>query len=171
MHFKLSSGKCRHLSRPQCNWFPRSLHRRFCMRLEPSGIILLLLGPQWVSLLVVCDSFLPNYFKNQLATTHVNAIDQALKNKQGIYSLNGRTSHRTISCSFEAATQSLLRWQEPWQQHCRDTCQVSNRYDHYDMQYRGFGTSQRFGGRTFYRLVNRGPDLYSTTVASLNLPS
>ena len=49
-----------------------------------------------------------------------------------------------------------LNWQAPRQQRCRDACQISERYDHYNIQSRGFKTS-RSCDNTSYRLVSRGP--------------
>ena len=45
-------------------------------------------------------------------------------------------------------------WQTHRQRHCRDACQIAERYDHHNTQSRGFGTY----AKTFYRLVNTGPD-------------
>ena len=58
-------------------------------------------------------------------------------------------------------------WQAPWQHCCQDACQISERYDHYNIQSRGFEDFTRFGGKTSYRLVNRGPDLCFTFVTSV----
>ena len=65
-----------------------------------------------------------------------------------VYSLSGRTSYRKISWSLEAARFSLdfsnrsWIWQTPGQQRCRDACQISERRDRYNIQSRGFETSQ-----------------------------
>ena len=39
---------------------------------------------------------------------------------------------------------------------CRDACQISKRYCHYNMHSHGFETSRDFGDMTSYRLVNGG---------------
>ena len=52
---------------------------------------------------------------------------------------NGRTSYRKISWSLEAERFGFIVfnrseiWQAPWQQRCRDACQISKRYDYWDM--------------------------------------
>ena len=51
-------------------------------------------------------------------------------------------------------------WQASWQQRCRVACQISERYDYHNIQYRGFETLRDFGGKTSYRLVNRGPGAF-----------
>ena len=33
-------------------------------------------------------------------------------------------------------------WQAPQQQHCRNVCQIAERYDHYNIESRGFETSR-----------------------------
>ena len=66
----------------------------------------------------------------------------------GLCSLSGRSSYRKISRSLEATIvwfrlfQSLWNLQEPRQQRCRDACQISERYEHYTIQSRGFETSR-----------------------------
>ena len=47
-------------------------------------------------------------------------------------------------------------WQAPRQQRCRDACQISERYDHYNIRSRDFWEFARSCGRTSYRLVNSG---------------
>ena len=49
-----------------------------------------------------------------------------------------------------------LNWQASRQQRCRDACQISERYDHYNIQSRGFKTSRSCDNMS-YRLVSRGP--------------
>ena len=64
----------------------------------------------------------------------------------GICSLNGRTSYRRISRSLEAVRLGLVFfnrseiWQAHRQQRCRDACQISERYNHYNTQSRSFDT-------------------------------
>ena len=53
-------------------------------------------------------------------------------------------------------------WQTPRQHRYRDACQISERYDHYNIQSRGFETSRDLGFKTSYRIVNRGPVQYFT---------
>ena len=40
-----------------------------------------------------------------------------------------------------------------------DACEISERYDHYNTQSRGFETSRGFGSKTSYRLANIGQGL------------
>ena len=73
-------------------------------------------------------------------------------------------SYRSNSWSPEAARfKSIYNhseiWEAPRQERCRDVCQISERYDHHNIQFDGFETS-RFGGKTSVRLVNRGPEAF-----------
>ena len=56
---------------------------------------------------------------------------------QGFYSLSGRTSYRNISWSLEAAWFAF-----DFSKSCWDACQISEEYDHYNIQSRGFETSR-----------------------------
>ena len=66
----------------------------------------------------------------------------------GFYSLSGRTSCHKTSRSHEAArfrfklSNHFKIWQALLQHRCRDACQISKRYDHYNIQSRGFETSR-----------------------------
>ena len=51
-------------------------------------------------------------------------------------------------------------WQAPRQQRCRDACQISERYDHYNIQSRGFETSRDLAVRRL--TAYRGPDSVAT---------
>ena len=64
------------------------------------------------------------------------------KNNLGLYSLSGKTSYRRISWSLEAARFGFKLFQS----------------QHPISRLRDF---TRFGGKTSYRLVNRGPGSYS----------
>ena len=74
------------------------------------------------------------------------------------------TSHyRMISWSLEAARLVLLDfpnlsaiWWAPRQQRSRATNPISERYDHYSIQYCGFKISGGFVSKASYRLMNRG---------------
>ena len=49
-------------------------------------------------------------------------------------------------------------WQVPRPRRSRYACQMSERYEHYSIQFRGFETSRDWAlRRLLYRLVNRGP--------------
>ena len=60
----------------------------------------------------------------------------------GFYSLSGLTSYHKFSGSREAAGLELSNrselWQAPRQQGCRDACQISERYNHHNIQSRSF---------------------------------
>ena len=60
---------------------------------------------------------------------------------QGLYSLNGRTSYRKISWSPEATKFRFRLFQSHWNL-TGTSCQISERYDHYSIQSRGFETSR-----------------------------
>ena len=54
---------------------------------------------------------------------------------QGLYTLSGKTSYREISKPRDSGLDFSNRseiWQAPRQQRCRDACQISERYDHFD---------------------------------------
>ena len=62
----------------------------------------------------------------------------------GLYAISGRTSYHKISWSLEAVRLGFSLFHSPWkllatqQQLCRYACQISQQYDHYDSQSRGF---------------------------------
>ena len=65
---------------------------------------------------------------------------------QGLYSLSGRTlttrsreASKPRDSSLDFSNHSWI-WQAPRQQRCRDSCQILERYDHYNIQSRGFET-------------------------------
>ena len=64
----------------------------------------------------------------------------------GLCSLSGLLSYHKIAWSLEAARFGFrvfqLLWQVPPRQHCRDACRISEPYDHYNIQSRGFETSR-----------------------------
>ena len=67
---------------------------------------------------------------------------------QGLYSLSGLTSYHKISRSLEAARFGFKLVLSLWNlagtsaAPLRDACQISERYDHYNTQSRGFETSR-----------------------------
>ena len=90
------------------------------------------------------------------------------KNSQGLYSLSGKTSYRKISWSLEAARFGFKPFQSLW--NLADTSAAAlPRYlstfrailplQHPISRLRDF---TRFGGKTSYGLVNRGPGLLLT---------
>ena len=92
------------------------------------------------------DYFLPNMDDNE---RHKSRL--AMCHYQGLYSLSGKTSYRKISWSLEAAkfgfdfSDRSEIWQAPSQQGCRG--QITERYDHYNIQSRSFETSKHLGVR------------------------
>ena len=81
---------------------------------------------------------------------------------QGLHSPSGRMSYRKIWRCLEAPrfgfnfSNGSEVWQAPRQQRCRDARQISERYDHCNIQSRGFETSRNLTVRSI-RLVNKGP--------------
>ena len=76
---------------------------------------------------------------------------------RGLYSLSRRTSYRkTARLGFRFFSRSDSR-KPPRQLRCRDTCRISERYDHCNIQSRSFEASRDFCGKTSYRLGNRRP--------------
>ena len=69
-------------------------------------------------------------------------------NTQGLYSISGKTSYRKILQNLEDLRFGLdivdlsEIWQAPQQQCCWDACQFSEQYDHYNILFHGFETSQ-----------------------------
>ena len=83
---------------------------------------------------------------------------------QGLYSLSGKTSDRKISWSLEAARFGFKLFQSLWNlagasaallPRCLSNFRAIRPLQHPITRLREF---TRFGGRTSYRLVNRGPD-------------
>ena len=70
----------------------------------------------------------------------------------GLYSLSGKTSvrrltarSREVSKPRDSSLNFSIRseiWQVPRQRCCRGACQISERYDHCNIQSRGFETSR-----------------------------
>ena len=88
---------------------------------------------------------------------------------QGLYSLSGKTSHRKISWSLEAASFGFKLFQSPWNlagtsaallPRCLSNFRAIRPLQHPISRLRDF---TRFGGRTSYRLVKRGPGPSSRT--------
>ena len=74
----------------------------------------------------------------------------------GLYSLNGRTPYRKISCEVSKPRDSCLDfpnrseiWQASRQQRYLDAYQIAERHDHYNIQFRGFETSRDLAVRRF----------------------
>ena len=83
---------------------------------------------------------------------------------QGLYSLSGKTSYRKISWSLEAARFGFKLFQSLWNlagtsaallPSCLSNFRAIRPLQHPISRLRDF---TRFGGKTSYRLVNRGPD-------------
>ena len=83
---------------------------------------------------------------------------------QGLYSLNGKTSYRKISWSLEGARFGFKLFQSLWNlagtsaallPRCLSHFRAIRPLQHPISRLRDF---TRFGGKTSYRLVNRGPD-------------
>ena len=81
----------------------------------------------------------------------------------GLYSLCGLTSFRKTPWGLEAAIFGFRIFQSLGNSHrqrrCRDACQISERYDHYNIQSRCLETWRDLMERRSVRLVNRQPDL------------
>ena len=84
---------------------------------------------------------------------------------QGLYSLSGKTSYRKISWSVEAAIFGFKLFQSFWNlagtsaallPRCLSNFRAIRPLQHPISRLRDF---TRFGGKTSYRLVNRGPEL------------
>ena len=87
----------------------------------------------------------------------------ALMWHQGLYSLSGKTSYRKISWSLEAARFGFKLFQSLWNlagtsaamlPRCLSNFRAIRPLQHPISRLRDF---TRFGGKTSYRLVNRGP--------------
>ena len=83
--------------------------------------------------------------------TNVDDCQSETKNSlhgRCLYSISGRTSCHKISRNLEAGDSCFDLsncseiWQAPRQQRCRDVCQISERYDNYNIQSHGFETSR-----------------------------
>ena len=86
---------------------------------------------------------------------------------QGLYSLSGKTSYRKISRSLEAARFGFKLFQSLWNlartsaallPRCLSNFRAIRPLQHPISRLRDF---TRFGGKTSYRLVNRGPGYYA----------
>ena len=84
---------------------------------------------------------------------------------QGLYSLSGKTSYRKISWSLEAARFGFKLFQSLWNlagtsaallPRCLSNFRAIRPLQHPISLLRDF---TRFGGKTSYRLVNRGPSV------------
>ena len=83
---------------------------------------------------------------------------------QGLYSLSGKTSYRKISWSLEAARFGFKLFQSLWNlagtsaallPRCLSNFRAIRPLEHPISRLRDL---TRFGGKTSYRLVNRGPE-------------
>ena len=99
----------------------------------------------------------------------------------GLYSLSGKTSYRKISWSLEAARFGSKLLRSLWNlagtpaallPRCLSNFRAIRPLQHPISRLRDF---TRFGGKTFYRLVNRGPGLpwsqLGTLKLTFNIPS
>ena len=96
-----------------------------------------------------------------LAHNYSNSIAKIL----GLYSLSGKTSYRKISWSLEAAGFGFKLFQSLWNlagtsaallPRCLSNFRAMRPLQHPISRLRDFA---RFGGKTSYRLVNRGPGI------------
>ena len=87
-------------------------------------------------------------FQSSLCVSKLEFVVYIEPQRLQFYSLSGWMSYRKISWSLEAARlglrlfQSLKIWQAPRQQCCRDARLILERYDHPNIQSRGFETSR-----------------------------
>ena len=86
----------------------------------------------------------------------------------GLYSLSGKTSHRKISWGLKAARFGFKLFQSLWNSagtsaalppRCLSNFRAIRPLQHPISRLRDF---TRFGGKTSYRLVNRGPEVSPT---------
>ena len=91
----------------------------------------------------------------------------------GLYSPSGKTSYRKISWSLEAARFEFKLFQSLWNlagtsaallPRCLSNFRAIRPLQHPISRLRDF---TRFGGKTSYRLVNRGPDVTSLLCSHL----
>ena len=91
-------------------------------------------------------------------------LDTPLNQHQGLCSLSGKTSYRKISWSLEAARFAFKLFQSLWNlagtsaallPRCLSNVRAIRPMQHPISRLRDF---TRFGGKTSYRLVNRGPE-------------
>ena len=109
--------------------------------------------PQWVNgfmrliYLYVSDCFTDNGTSAPLS--------------QGLYSLSGKTSYRKISWSLEAARFGFKLFQSLWNLAGTSAALLPRCLSNFrairPLQISRFRDFTRFGGKTSYRLVNRGP--------------
>ena len=88
-------------------------------------------------------------FSEAMWTNQVNNHAADTCTLQGLYSLSGKTSYRKISCSLEDARFGFKLFQSLWNLAGtsavlppRCPCQISERYDHCNIQSRGFEISR-----------------------------
>ena len=98
---------------------------------------------------------------------HFIGSGTAIAMRLGLYSLSGKTSYRKISWSLEAARFGFKLFQSLWNlagtsaallPRCLSNFRAIRPLQHPISWLRYF---TRFGGKTSYRLVNRGPELVS----------
>ena len=82
--------------------------------------------------------------------------------RQGLYSLSGKTSYRKISWSLEAARWGFKLFQLLWNLAGSAAAEVPVKFQSDTTIATSNLVASRFGGKTSYRLVNRGPgfDVY-----------
>ena len=107
--------------------------------------------------------FLLQGFGTQLFVEARGWFDIKMPPDQGLYSLSGKTSYRKISWSLEAARFEFKLFQSLWNlagtsaallPRCLSNFRAIWPLQHPISRLRDF---TRFGGKTSYRLVNRGP--------------
>ena len=90
----------------------------------------------------------------------------------GLYSLSGKTSYRKISWSLEAVRFGIKLFQSLWNlagtsaallPRCLSNFRAIRPLQHPISRLRDF---TRFGGKTSYRLVNRGPEVVNSRILS-----
>ena len=93
---------------------------------------------------------------------HLPAPEPSSSPPEGLHSLSSKTSYRKSEASkprdsgLDFSNCSEI-WHAPQQQCCRDVCQISERYDHYNIQSHGFRHFTKSCSKTSHHLVNRGP--------------
>ena len=91
-----------------------------------------------------------------------------------IYSLSRWTSYHKISSNLAITRfgfrlfQSLTFHRQLCSSIAEMPVKFQSQYDHYIIQFHGFETSRRFGGKASYRLVNRGPEVLLHDKSSLS---
>ena len=105
----------------------------------------------------------PPHYSQTRKTVHYTMNCMPHSCTQGLYSLSGKTSYRKISWSLEATRFGFKLFQSLWNlagtsaallPRCLSNFRAIRPLQHPISRLRDF---TRFGGKTSYRLVNRGP--------------